>query len=91
MRQFWGIAIPYWRHEEKWKATGLLVLLVALLLGLTGFAELFNEQTGEFTSALAAHNSDRIWQAIRWCLVCGLRTACVREGLKTAVFRGSLH
>lgn len=68
LRQFWGIAIPYWRHEEKWKATGLLVLLVALLLGQTGFAVLFNEQTGEFTSALAAHDSERFWQAIRWCL-----------------------
>lgn len=68
LRQFWGIAIPYWHHEEKWKATGLLVLLVALLLGQTGFAVLFNEQTGEFTSALAAHDSERFWQAIRWCL-----------------------
>ncbi len=68
LRQFWGIAIPYWRHEEKWKTTGLLVLLVALLLGQTGFAVLFNEQTGEFTSALAAHDSERFWQAIRWCL-----------------------
>ena len=43
-------------------------LLVALLLGQTGFAVLFNEQTGEFTSALAAHDSERFWQAIRWCL-----------------------
>ena len=68
LRQFWGIAIPYWRQEEKWKATGLIVLLVALLLGQTGFAVLFNEQTGEFTSALAAHDSERFWQAIRWCL-----------------------
>ena len=67
-RQFWGIALPYWRQEEKWKATGLIVLLVALLLGQTGFAVLFNEQTGEFTSALAAHDSERFWQAIRWCL-----------------------
>ncbi len=68
LRQFWGIAVPYWRHEEKWKATGLLILLVALLLGQTGFAVLFNEQTGEFTSALAAHDSERFWRAIRWCL-----------------------
>lgn len=67
-QQFWGIALPYWRQEEKWKATGLIVLLVALLLGQTGFAVLFNEQTGEFTSALAAHDSERFWRAIRWCL-----------------------
>lgn len=67
-RRFWNIAAPYWRHEEKWKAGGLLVLLVLLLLGQTGFAVLFNEQTGEFTSALAARDADRFWTAIRWCL-----------------------
>ncbi len=67
-RRFWDIAAPYWRQEEKWKARGLLVLLVLLLLGQTGFAVLFNEQTGEFTSALAARDSDRFWTAIRWCL-----------------------
>lgn len=67
-RRFWNIAVPYWRQEEKWKARGLLVLLVLLLLGQTGFAVLFNEQTGEFTSALAARDADRFWTAIRWCL-----------------------
>ena len=67
-KRFWDIASPYWRMEEKSKAWGLLVLLVLLLLGQTGFAVLFNEQTGEFTSALAARNSDRFWHAIRLCL-----------------------
>jgi putative ATP-binding cassette transporter len=67
-QQFWGIAAPYWRLEEKWKARGLLVLLVLLLLGQTGFAVLFNEQTGEFTSALAARDSQRFWDAIKLCL-----------------------
>lgn len=67
-QRFWDIAAPYWRMEEKWKAWGLLVLLVLLLLGETGFAVLFNEQTGEFTSALAAHNGERFWNAIWLCL-----------------------
>lgn len=47
----------------------MLVLLVLLLLGQTGFAVLFNDQTGEFTSALAAREGDRFWHAIRFCLV----------------------
>ena len=68
-QKFWIIAAPYWRREEKWKAWGLLVLLVLLLLGQTGFAVLFNDQTGEFTSALAARDADRFWQAIRFCLM----------------------
>jgi putative ATP-binding cassette transporter len=66
--RFWAIAAPYWRHEEKWKAWALLVLLVLLLLGQARFAVLFNEQTGEFTSALAARQEERFWAAIHYCL-----------------------
>ena len=68
LQRFWAIAAPYWRHEEKLKAWGLLALLVLLLLGQTRFAVLFNEQTGEFTSALAAREEERFWAAIRYCL-----------------------
>lgn len=64
-QRFWDLAAPYWRLEERWKAWGLLVLLVLLLLGQTGFAVLFNEQTGEFTSALAARDNVRFWSAIK--------------------------
>lgn len=67
-QRYWAIATPYWRHEEKWKAWGLLALLVLLLLGQTRFAVLFNEQTGEFTSALAAREEERFWDAIKYCL-----------------------
>ncbi len=42
-QRFWAIASPFWRHEEKWKAWGLLALLGVLLLGQTRFAVLFNE------------------------------------------------
>lgn len=66
--RFWAIAAPYWRGDEKWKAWGLLFLLVFLLLGQAQVAVLLNEQTGEFTSALAAHQEDRFWAAIRYCL-----------------------
>ncbi|WP_413438833.1 ABC transporter ATP-binding protein/permease [Sulfuriferula sp. GW1] len=68
-RRFRAIAAPYWSGEEKWQARGLLVLLVVLLLGQTGFAVLFNQLTGEFTSALAVKNADRFWTAIKECLV----------------------
>ena len=68
LQRFWAIATPYWRHEEKLKAWALLVLLVLLLLGQTRFAVLFNEQTGEFTSALAAREEERFWDAIKYCL-----------------------
>ncbi len=67
-RRFAVIARPYWLSEEKWKARGLLVLAVLLLLGQTAFNVLLNEQTGEFTSALAARDADRFWLSIRQCI-----------------------
>ena len=68
-QRFWAIASPYWRQDERLKAWGLLALLVILLLGQTRFAVLFNEQTGEFTSALAARDEQRFWDSIQFCLV----------------------
>jgi len=46
------VARPCWISEEKRKAWGLLVLLVAD----TRFDVLFNAQAGEFTSALEARD-----------------------------------
>lgn len=68
VQRFWTIASPYWRHEEKWKAWALLLLILLLLLGQARVAVLLNEQTGEFTSALAAKQEERFWDAIRYCL-----------------------
>jgi putative ATP-binding cassette transporter len=44
---------------------GLLAALVVLLVGRTGFNVLLNQQAGEFTSALAAHESSRFWHSMR--------------------------
>ncbi len=66
--RFTAIAAPYWFSEEKWQARGMLVLLVGLLLGQVTFNVLFNEQSGEFTSALAAKDTDRFWRSIYRCL-----------------------
>lgn len=63
------MALPYWLKDEKWQARGMLVLLVLLLFGQTGFSVLFNQLTGEFTSALAAKEAPRFWAAIRECLL----------------------
>ena len=63
-RRFVTIAGPYWRSDERWRASGMLALLVLLLLGQTAFNVLFNHETGEFTSALAAGDADRFWASI---------------------------
>ncbi len=63
------MALPYWLQDEKWQARGLLFLLLLLLFGQTGFSVLFNQLTGEFTSALAAKDAPRFWAAIRECFL----------------------
>ncbi len=67
-QRFFDIAAPYWRSEQRGSALGLITLLVLLLLGQTAFAVLLNEQTGEFTSALAARDGARFWHAIQLSL-----------------------
>ncbi|HEX2873442.1 MAG TPA: hypothetical protein VHP33_19420, partial [Polyangiaceae bacterium] len=64
-RRFWSIARLYWQGDEKWRAYALLLLLIALLVGRTEFTVLFNEQSGEFTSALAARDGARFWRSMR--------------------------
>ncbi|WP_041792914.1 ABC transporter ATP-binding protein/permease [Rhodoferax ferrireducens] len=63
-QRFVTIARPYWLSDERWPARGMLALLVLLLLGQTAFSVLFNQETGEFTSALAARDTDRFWASI---------------------------
>ena len=63
-KRFYALAKPYWRSEKKGQAWGLLALLVVLLVGYTVSNVFFNQQTGEFASALAAHNTRRFWRAV---------------------------
>jgi vitamin B12/bleomycin/antimicrobial peptide transport system ATP-binding/permease protein len=58
------LAKPYWQSEERKKAWWLLAVLLALLVAYTEFAVLFNQQSGEFTSALAAKDGPRFRHSI---------------------------
>ena len=62
--RFVAMIKPYWFSEDKWIARGLLALLIVLLLGNTAFSVLLNEQSGEFTSALASQDTSRYWTSI---------------------------
>src|SRR5579864_8960952 len=64
LRRTIRFAKPYWLSDEKQKARWLLALLILLLVGYTECAVLFNQQSGEFTSALAARNAPRFWHSI---------------------------
>lgn len=62
--RFGKIAISYWNSEEKWKARGLLLLVMVLSLGYTGLSVLLNNRRGVMISALSAQDEARFWQTI---------------------------
>jgi putative ATP-binding cassette transporter len=66
--QFASVAAPYWRSEKKRSAWALLLGLVVLLFGQSWTEVLFNQQTGEFMSALAKKDADRFWLNVYECL-----------------------
>ncbi len=63
-RQFWSIAKSYWSSDEKWKARGLLLLVILLSLGYTGLSVLLNNKRGELISSLSVRDEARFWQTI---------------------------
>jgi putative ATP-binding cassette transporter len=65
LSRFGALAKPYWYSEEKRRAWGLLLLLIFLLLSETTADVLFNQRSGELTSALAAGDGPRFWHSIR--------------------------
>lgn len=66
--RFLVLSKPYLVSDEKWQARGLLGLLVVLMLANTAASVLLIKQTGEFSSALAARDSDRYWHSIYFTL-----------------------
>ncbi len=64
-KRFWTVAKSYWwESEEKWKAIGLLLFIIFLLILNTRMNILQNSQRGEFVSALANQDAGRFWQAV---------------------------
>ncbi|MEO1510079.1 MAG: SbmA/BacA-like family transporter, partial [Cyanobacteria bacterium J06633_23] len=63
-QRFWTIAKTYWFSDEKWKARGLLLLIVLLLFAYTGLSVALNNQRGQLISSLSAKDETRFWQTI---------------------------
>lgn len=51
-RHFWLLAKPYWTSEEKWRALGLLALVIGLSLGLVFMRVQLNSWYNDFYDAL---------------------------------------
>lgn len=60
---------PLLDGREKRTAWGLLALLIGLMVCETQLAVMLIDKTGEMTSALAAKQADRFWDAVRASLI----------------------
>ncbi len=64
-QHFWAVAKLYWwESSEKWRAIGLLILLICLVSLESNIKVNQNKQQAEFISALANEQPDRFWQAV---------------------------
>jgi putative ATP-binding cassette transporter len=52
-KRFWEIARLYWRSEEKWRAWGVLALLLLLLFGFTALNVVLSYVGRDFMTALS--------------------------------------
>src|SRR5438309_1096359 len=55
-RRAWGLAAPYWRSEERWRARILLVTVIGLTLALVFLNVLYNDWNRSFFEALQDKN-----------------------------------
>ena len=52
LRDAWRLALPYYNSEEKWRARGLLLVIVVLNLSLVGMSVVLSYWNREFYNAL---------------------------------------
>jgi putative ATP-binding cassette transporter len=64
VRRVVKLSMPYFQSEEKWKARGLFVAIVALNLGSVYMAVLFNDWYRVFYDALQKYDQPVFWAQI---------------------------
>src|SRR5580700_3181412 len=89
LREAWKLAWPYWRSDEKWSATGLLVAIVALNLGHVYLNVRFNLWNRAFYDALQEYDWPQFWW--QFAVFCMLATVWVAVGVYQLYLRQILH
>jgi vitamin B12/bleomycin/antimicrobial peptide transport system ATP-binding/permease protein len=77
LRQAWELAWPYWKSDEKWSASGLLVAIIGLNLFTVWLSVRFNYWNNAFYNALQEYNWPQFWRqfgifgliAVAWIVV----------------------
>ncbi|KAA2212331.1 ABC transporter ATP-binding protein/permease [Pseudoroseomonas oryzae] len=66
LRDAWALIRPYWNSEERWKARGLLAVVVVLNLALVGMGVLLTYWQRAFYNALEAKDFAAFTGLILW-------------------------
>ncbi len=63
-RGFWNLFKGYWSSEEKWKARGLLSVVIALNFAMVYLLVQINNWYNEFYNSLQNYESDLFWPLV---------------------------
>ncbi len=63
-RKVWALSLPYFQSEQKFKACGMLALIIALNLGTVYMSVLINQWNSVFYDALQAKNQTVFWEQL---------------------------
>ena len=66
LRDAWRLAAPYWRSEERWRALGLLSVVVGLNLSLVAMSVVLSYWNREFFNALQGKDAGAFWALLIW-------------------------
>ncbi|MGO9017625.1 MAG: ABC transporter ATP-binding protein/permease [Syntrophobacteraceae bacterium] len=70
LKQFASLASPYWKSEDKWKATALLAVIVAMNLGMVYVQVLVNLWIKDFYNLLQSLDKTRFMaELLRFCIL----------------------
>jgi putative ATP-binding cassette transporter len=75
LRDLWQLIRPFWRSEEKWRAWGLLAVIVGLNLGYIYLQVLFTDWSNTFYTAVQDYDLEACWSAFK--LFCELAAASI--------------
>lgn len=63
-KAFWQLFKGYWQSEDKWKAIGLLTVVIALNFASVWFLVQINTWYNEFYNALQEYQADSFWYLV---------------------------
>ena len=64
LQEFWSLLRGYWISEQRWRACGLLAVVIALNFAIVYLLVLINSWYNEFYNALQAYAVEQFWPLI---------------------------